>query len=213
MIIEEGDYDDTITGVAVGEDWLMSEFLAPTTDAMRQTTTIRTKIEEEKKQRGLDSTSRSIISDIRRTHSRPITPTKSNSKIPFIDDGYMKSPMRTRDRIPRTPFGPQNEEGNDFKNDDNSQLDISIGKKDNPVLQAAPSFGNPQKILEKANAPLPKEEVKDKDYVAPQAFESKDKIPRTPPQMKSKKYQKPPPEEQKVKQSKVKADKKVKKAK
>ena len=124
--IDEGDYDDTISGVVVGEDWLMSEFLAPTSDAMRQTTTIRSKMEEDKKQRGLDSTSRSIISNINRSHSRPITPSKSNAKIPFIDDQYMKSPMRTRNKIPRTPYGGQEDSRNDFQNDGQSQMELSI---------------------------------------------------------------------------------------
>lgn len=124
--VDEGDYDDTISGVVIGEEWLMSEFLAPTSDAMRQTTTIRSKIEEDKKQRGLDSTSRSLISNINRSQSRPITPSKTNSKIPFIEDQYMKSPMRTRNKIPRTPMGGQDDSRNDFQNDGQSQLELSI---------------------------------------------------------------------------------------
>ena len=138
--IDEGDYDDTISGVVIGEEWLMSEFLAPTSDAMRQTTTIRSKIEEDKKQRGLDSTSRSLISNINRSQSRPITPSKTNSKIPFIEDQYMKSPMRTRNKIPRTPMGGQDDSRNDFQNDGQSQLELSI------VLPS-----NKEQVAEKVN--------------------------------------------------------------
>lgn len=105
----------------------MSEFLAPTSDAMRQTMTIRSKMQEEKKNRDFDGTSKSIISDIKRSHSRPITPTKSNSKIPFIDENYMKSPMRTRNKIPRTPYNDQGDDtANDFQRDDVSNLEHSI---------------------------------------------------------------------------------------
>jgi hypothetical protein len=194
--IEEGDYDDTITGVQVGEDWMMSEFLAANENAMRQTTTIRSKIEEEKKQRGLNSTSRSMISEIKRSASRPITPTKSNSKIPFIDEHYLKSPMRTRNLIPRTPGDIEiMDEGNDFKNVNSSQLDISIKSKNVlPDYKPVPSFGGPQP--EKRKEKL--EEIKETVIITHDAFYVKDKIPRTPPHLHPKKNIKNRPvEEQK----------------
>lgn len=189
QFIEEGDYDDTITGVQVGEDWMMSEFLAPNEHAMRQTTTIRSKIEEERKQRGLDSTSRSMISDLKRSASRPITPTKSNSKIPFIDENYLKSPMRTRCKIPRTPAVIENpDEGNDFKNLDSSQLDISIKIKNTPAdHKPVPSFGGNQ-----PEKPKVKVEENKGPEVMIEAFYAKDKIPRTPPHLQSKKTKNSP---------------------
>lgn len=187
---EEGDYDDTIYGAKVGEDWLTSQFLAPTNDAMRQTTTIREKMEEEKKERGLDSTSRS---NIKRSLSRPITPSKTNSKIPFIDEQYMKSPMRTRNNIPRTPFDEQeNDSRNDFKNDDKSDLDHSIILgKDRP-----PEFGGkvnkPKEKEEKEETKVerrkPAEENVDNTPIPHEAFGKKDKIPRTPPHFNPKQY-------------------------
>lgn len=136
----------------------MSEFLAPTTDAMRQTTTIKTKMEEEKKQRGFDSTSRSIISDISRSHSRPITPSKSSSKIPFLKEEYAKSPMKTRDRIPRTPVRHQHDHsGNDFQRevDDLEHSIVVPNKSYNP-----PQFGGkPSKPVQEPAKAKPTSQV------------------------------------------------------
>lgn len=162
---------------------------------MRQTTTIRGKIEEEKKQRGLDSTSRSMISDIKRSHSRPITPTKSHSKIPFIDESYSKSPMRTRNKIARTPLNPdKSEAGNDFQNDDTSQFDRSIISNVNQG--DLPEFGVQKTKPEEVKKP--QEEAKN-PVIPPDAFYSRDLIPRTPPQANPKKHDRPPPEEKKAK--------------
>ena len=174
----------------------MSAFLAANDEALRQTTTIQGKIQEEKKQREFDYSSKSLISEIKRSHSRPITPNKQSNAIPFIEEGLMKSPMRTRNRIPRTPItGRTAEEGNDFKNDDNSQLDISIGASQNLAGQLAPQFGNPQH-QEQKSIRVSKEEVKKNvKKTSKKAFYPGDKIPRTPPHLKSKEYQKPPPEE------------------
>ncbi|CAI2383621.1 unnamed protein product [Moneuplotes crassus] len=195
-IIEEGDFDDAISGVPVGEEWLMSEFLAANDEALRQTTTILTKIQEEKKQRALDSTSKSLISEIKRSSSRPVTPTRSNSNIPFISDTYTKSPMRTRNKIPRTPLGGRTaEEGNDFKNEDNSQLDISIGASQNLAGQLAPQFGTSNATKQAPPKAAAVEEEQKDDPPPAEAFTPKDMIPRTPPQMQSKKYKRAPEEE------------------
>lgn len=170
---------------------------------MRQTTTIRGKMEDEKKQRGLDSTSRSMISDIKRSHSRPITPTKSHSKIPFIDESYSKSPMRTRNKLARTPLNPdKSEAGNDFKNDDASQFDRSIvGTINQGEL---PEFGVQKPKPEESKKS--QEEAKNPGPFA-DAFYSRDLIPRTPPQFNAKQHDRPPPEEKKAK---VKNDKESK---
>ena len=212
--IEEGDYDDTITGVKVGEELLLSEFLAPTTDAMNQTMTIRSKIEEEKKNRGLESTSRSLISDIKRSNSRPITPTKTNSKIPFMDQ-YMKSPMRTRDKIPRTPYSNDVDlSRNDFQNDEASNLEHSIViGKDN---FKPPEFGTGRQVqdeeekVEMKPDPNNDKEPETTPPVTPsEAFIKKDKIPRTPPQLKAKQYA-PTPSQDANTTDKDKVDKKKK---
>ena len=159
---------------------------------MRQTTTIQTKIQEEKKQRGFDSTSKSLISEIKRSHSRPVTPTKSTNNIPFIEDSYLRSPMRTRNKIPRTPNnGTEIDEGNDFKNDDNSQLDISIGASQNLGSKLAPNFGGSKNIEETKVITKEKAELNKKKAI--DAFNSKDKIPRSPPHLQSKKYEVAPP--------------------
>lgn len=172
----------------------MVEFLAPTSDAMRQTTTIRTKIEEEKKNRGLDSTSRSMISDLKRSNSRPITPNKSNSKIPFIEQ-YMKSPMRTRDKIPRTPYnGDDDLSRNDFQNDDASNLEHSIVLGNNKEYFKPPEFGGGRKDEEEKEVKIdkkPKPKITTeptKPATTKEAFEKKDRIPRTPPHIHAKQY-------------------------
>jgi hypothetical protein len=201
-ILDDGDYDDTISGVPVGEDWLMSEFLAPNSDALTQTMTIKGKIEEEKKKQ-FDSTNRTVISEYKKSYSRPITPAKSNSKIPFIDEYYMKSPMRTRSKIPRTPFDQNDADNrNDFQNDDQSQMEHSIviaSDKTKP-----PSFGgdNETKRPKKSDVEKKQKEGQEENIIFPEAFIKKDLIPRTPPQVKSKKYQNPPPEEAKKKPKK-----------
>jgi len=211
----------------------MSEFLAPNNDALTQTMTIRGKMDEEKKNKGFDSTSRSMISDIKRSNSRPVTPLKSNSKIPFLDNSYMKSPMRTRNRISRSPYDGNTENNNDFQNDDQSQFDHSIIFNKSQIDEDAepPQFGGKiedsstsfpkssfkkegQPEIEKPTEKASKKEAKPtqaiQDVIPPPAFNKIDLIPRTPPQVKSKKYSNPPPEESKEKK-KQKAKAKAKK--
>lgn len=185
----------------------MSEFLAENNDAMNQTMTIRTKMNEERKQKGLDATSKSIITDISRSRSRPITPHKSNSKIPFIDETYMKSPMRTRNKIPRTPFNDAGSDtANDFQRDDQSFLSASITPSQIP---SPPDFGKQKTSVAKPAAkvtaavnqtPIPAQaavERKAPEAVPETAFKSKDLIPRTPPQAKAVKHTGGPEEKKK----------------
>ena len=88
----------------LGEEWLMSRFLAANKDAMRQTMAIKGRLEEERVKR-MDQTKQSFA-ELSRSQNRPITPTKG-AAIPFLDR-TLPSAMKPRPKIPRTPYNAKN---------------------------------------------------------------------------------------------------------
>jgi hypothetical protein len=106
-MMDDDEFDDTlrIEGVLTGEEWLTSNFMLASNEALNQTEVIKKRYQEEQKER-LNK------SDISRSN-RPVSPFGSCGDNPFgvskmgyanpSSDRSMLSAMKTRDKIPRTP--------------------------------------------------------------------------------------------------------------